>query len=351
MTTTEHKKAELLDRLQTAVDFEMATIPAYMTALLSIKRPSNRGVAENIRSVMMEEMLHLALVSNVISSIGGKVKITGDRLPHYPLRLTFKGKEFADRQFNVDLVQFSKEAIKTFMAIEQPRAPKPVTFDLQMKEITLPERTIGEFYDKIIGLLEDLHGFLGPKLFVGDPNVQISEDYYWSAGGKPILVRDLASAKAAMQIVIEQGEGTEGSLNDGDDPRFWQPFEVAHYYRFREIYFERRYARSDNPLNDPSGEPLSVDYASVYPIKANAKGADYSEGSALAQLSDAFNRQYTRMLIQLEEALNGNPKTLYTAIMNGMPRLSDLGIRIMATRIAGDKYGLHGCPTFEWIEP
>lgn len=351
MTDEEEKKVDLLARLQSAAELEMTTIPAYLTALLSIKRPGNRGVAENIRSVMTEEMLHLALVSNVMSSIGGKLRVTDIHVPSYPFKLTFKGKGFVDRQFDVHLAAFSEEAIKTFMAVERPRAPKSLTSDFGRTGTTVPEYTIGEFYDRIITLLDELHTSLGSKrLFVGNPSIQIGEDYYWSAGGKPVIVSDIATAKSAMQTVIQQGEGTSDPLNDGDSPQIRKPFEVAHYYRFREIFCKKRYASTDIPTDDPTGEPLEVDYTSVYPIKTDAKSTDYEKGSPLSEMNNTFNRQYSQMLIQLEEGLNGNPKILYTAIMNGMHGLSELGIRMMATPIPGDKHGLHGCPTFEWLD-
>lgn len=57
------------------------------------------------------------------------------------------------------------------------------------------------------------------------------------------------------------------------------------------------------------------------------------------------------MLLQLEEAMNGNPKVLYTAIMNGMHSLTPIAREMMSTPIEGDAAGRHACPTFEWVEP
>jgi hypothetical protein len=55
------------------------------------------------------------------------------------------------------------------------------------------------------------------------------------------------------------------------------------------------------------------------------------------------------MLEQLEQALTGTPKTLYTAIMNGMHGLASVAQNMMVTPIDGDPDGHTGCPTFEWI--
>ena len=56
------------------------------------------------------------------------------------------------------------------------------------------------------------------------------------------------------------------------------------------------------------------------------------------------------MLMQLEQALTGTPKTLYTAIMNGMHGLTSVALDMVSTPIKGDRKGRTGCPTFEWIE-
>jgi len=341
---------DLLGRLQTAAELELATIPAYLVALFSIKRPSNRAVAENIRSVVIEEMLHLTLVANLMSSLGGRTCITKDRVPTYPLRLTFKGHGFADRDFDVHLAPLTLEVVKTFMAIEQPRAPRLMNNRFTRGHITISESTIGEFYDRIGELLEELHAEMGQGMFVGDTSVQISEGYYWSSGGKPIVVKDLVTAKAALRIIVEQGEATPGSLNDGDQAVFAQPYEVAHFYRFKEICHARRYAPGDDPSQLPTGDAMDVRYDAVYPVKVDAKHAEYAGSPELEKVSYAFNRQYALMLTQLEEALNGNPKVLYTSVMNGMHAVSELGLALVAMPLPGDNQGRNGCPTFEWTD-
>ena len=67
----EEKQRTLLARLQLAMELEWATLPPYLVAVLSIKRSSNREAADLIRGVAMEEMLHLALVANVMNAVSG----------------------------------------------------------------------------------------------------------------------------------------------------------------------------------------------------------------------------------------------------------------------------------------
>jgi hypothetical protein len=190
--------------LQTALELELATIPPYMISLLSIKLPGNREVAEILRGVMLEEMLHMVLVSNVLNAIGGKPRLDANATPRYPFILTFEGKQFTDRQFPVDLAPFSEGAVKTFMEIERPRDADIGQIDVQRG---VPALTIGEFYAAMIKLLEVLEAADPGRLFVGDESKQFEADYFWSGGGGIVRVKDLASARAALELVAHQGDG------------------------------------------------------------------------------------------------------------------------------------------------
>jgi hypothetical protein len=342
------KKALLGRWLQTAIELELATIPPYLIALLSIKLPGNREAAELIRGVMIEEMLHLALVGNVLNAIGGKPRIDESVVPRYPLTLTFEGKTFRDRQFPINLEAFSGAAIETFMKIEQPEQPRRFT-TLWVEELHVPALTIGEFYHRILDVLVELDRDFPGGLFTADPKRQLHKDYYWSSGGEIIAVSDLASATAALKIVIAQGEGAWPKA-DGNAAAFTPEFDMGHYFRFSEIFHGCRYQRTDDPAGPPSGPRIAVDYGAVYPVKKNPDGKDYADGSALKKLNDAFNDRYTTMLMQLHEALNGTPQALYTAIMNGMHGLTPIAHDMMKLPLGGDPEAV-GCPTFAWHLP
>src|SRR5947199_3695973 len=71
--------------LQNAVKLEHATIPVYLYGLYSLQRGKNVAVAEILQSVVVEEMLHMTLASNVLNALGGSPQI--DRpgfIPTYP---------------------------------------------------------------------------------------------------------------------------------------------------------------------------------------------------------------------------------------------------------------------------
>lgn len=66
---------DLKANLQTALELEHSTIPAYLTALYSIKEGTNLMPVEIIKSVVIEEMLHMVMVANLINAIGSTPKI------------------------------------------------------------------------------------------------------------------------------------------------------------------------------------------------------------------------------------------------------------------------------------
>lgn len=351
--TLDQQKSPLFPLLQKAMELELSTIPPYLSTLLSIKKEANRVSANLIRSVMMEEMLHMVLVGNLMSSLGGKVSLGEDNIPSYPLRMEFEGKAFKDREFDIDLGAFSPQAIATFMQIELPTSLVPqAKLFMAQPEMTIPDITIGAFYQSIIAKLEKLCADFGESaVFCGRPELQVSEQYYWGGGGKPIIITSLAKAREALEVIIKQGEGGDGSILDDDEHYFDQPEEVAHYFRFKEIAVGRHYRAGDKPQDPPSGEPFDVDYTKVFPIKQNSRQDDYAPGSRLATLNETFNRQYSLMLSQLEQAFNGHPSVLYDAIVNGMHGMTPIALEMMGLPISEDADAHHGSPSFEWVPP
>lgn len=341
-------KKPLLEKIQKAVELEWSTIPPYLLAYYSLRRDKNRAAAGTIKSVFMEEMLHLVLAANLLTALGGKARLGPHNLPTYPLRMEFHGKEFGDRQFDIDLASFSEAAIDIFLQIEFPQQLARAT---TLETFVVEGFTIGQFYTSIKDDLKSLCAQAGDEklVFTGEEAHQIPEDYYWGGGGGIIKVKSLDTALAAMDLIIDQGEGTPGSLNDPDGDFFAEPTEVAHYFRFNEIRQKQRYAAGDRPTDPPSGPAMEVDYDAVYVVKPNCKAADFKDDPTLAMLNDRFNSAYTLMLRQLEEAFGGNPQVLYVAIMDGMHGLADLAVAIMQIPVPNDPQQRRAAPTFEWV--
>ena len=64
--------SDLYEYLQSAIELEHATIPAYLQALYSLKHAKNTVIAWLIRSIVVEEMLHMTIAANVLNAIGGQ---------------------------------------------------------------------------------------------------------------------------------------------------------------------------------------------------------------------------------------------------------------------------------------
>src|SRR3954454_2032405 len=76
----EHDIAWLHESLQWAVELEFATIPIYLSGMWSLKDQSGE-VFDLIKSVVMEEMLHLGFACIMLVGIDGTPQIIA---PVYP---------------------------------------------------------------------------------------------------------------------------------------------------------------------------------------------------------------------------------------------------------------------------
>lgn len=335
--------------LHAAMQLEHATLPPYLTALYSIHPGTNVDAIQVIRVVAVEEMLHLTLAANVLNAVGGTPDLTApDFVPTYPAFLPD-----GERDFKVDCQRFCPDSLDTFLKIERPgEAPSEERRLLRRDRregrllAAAPDQSgmqfysIGEFYEEIIRGLRHLDAEKsrqGERLFVGEPDLQIGPEYYYSGGGEVIPVTDLHSAQAALHLIAEQGEGHTRRVYDDEG-------EMAHYYRFQQLQKGRYYQLTDSPDN-PTGPPLTVDWNAVYPIKTNVSIDDYPDGSDLEVAAVEFNRAYADFLGLLTRAYTGRPELLLDAVPE-MFRLRDAMNRLIHNPLPGSP-GLNAGPTFE----
>jgi hypothetical protein len=341
---------ELHRHLHAALQLEHATIPPYLTALYSIRPGTNGEAYRVLRAVVVEEMLHLTLAANILNAVGGTPDLTTpDFVPEYPAYLPD-----GETDFQVDLQRFSKAAIDTFLKIERPakaeiagkarivRRRKPVRGALRAARVADNSDehfySIGEFYADIATGLAALQEQRGAKaLFSGDPAKQVGPEYYYSGGGEIITVTDLSSAQAAIRLISEQGEGIGGGIFDYEN-------EISHFYRFEQLKLGRFYQKGDNP-GLPTGATVDVDWDAVYPVKTNARLADYADGSELRAAAADFNAYYKRFLGMLTTAFAGRPQLLIEAV-GEMFRIKEMACRLMRNPIT-ETGGEHAAPTFE----
>ena len=330
----------LREHLQWAIELEHTTIPPYLYALYSIKQGRNPEAVDVISGVVVEEMLHLTLAANLLNAVGGRPRLDIPKmLRGYPRPLPH-----SDRSFETSLFRFGPEAIESFLKIEKP-SPK----------IDHPEgdnyETIGQFYQAIERGFRELSATFGEaNVFCGESARQVSDQHFYSGGGRIIRVESLATALAALGEIVEQGEGaTHSQVWDGDSDVFHpERDQVAHYYRFQELKLGRRYRRGDTPRSGPTGDPISIEWDAVHPVRTNPRTADHDADSPIRLSQEDFNQTYCALLQSLEEAFNGAPKILGAAI-GAMYTLKVLaqGLMQMPTEDGLETAG----PTFEYVAP
>jgi Ferritin-like len=326
---------DLHRHLQWALELEHSTIPPYLCALYSLAPGSNAEASDAIRAVVMEEMLHLVLVANVFNAVGGKPNLDHEHfVPQYPGPLPH-----SDGSVIVGLQRFSPAQLGCFMRIERPEVPHAEP---------QPDHyhSIGQFYDAILAGLECLNAQPTP-LFTGNAAEQIDPTrWYYGGGGAPIVVSDLASAKAAIGEIKLQGEGSPDSIWDLDTQRA-QVHELAHYYRFEEIRVGRHFTPLDTPRTGPTGALIPVQWERVLPMRANPKMADYADQPEVLALMRAFNRSYTDLLKTLHLGFNGRPGQLFQAVPL-MYRMKEQALALMNLP-CGDGSGETVGPSFEFL--
>lgn len=318
--------------LQQAVELEHATLPTYLYALYSLKPGANERIRNLVLSIVLEEMLHMSLACNILNAVGGHPEINKAHfIPKYPGPLP--GGVESDLQ--VPLSPFSLALVEqVFMVIEEPEDPLQFPVKLKAPEGQL---TIGQFYERIKATIVDLSKT--QNIFTGEASYQLTKGF---PSSELIAVCDVPTACAAIDTIVEQGEGTRKSPLDPQD----QP---AHYYRYAEILYGKTLVANPNPPPDfaYAGEPIPFDAAGVYPVITNPGVSGYPAGTAAAIQNDTFNYNYTSLLNTLHAVFNGQPNQLIAAI-GLMEALKELAFAMMSAVPAPGRPGFTAGPSFQY---
>lgn len=331
--------ADLYGPIQGAIQLEHSTIPPYLTALLSLKPGANVEIARMLRSIVIDEMLHMTIACNLLNALGGQPKIDDPAfVPRYPGPLPMG----INQSLQVGLEPFSLDLVKnTFMQIEAPK--DPISFPIKMLALVFPPSfaTIGEFYQALIGKIQELSQ--RGNSFKGDAKRQVTTPYFPDTRLFPIT--DAQSAIKELQLIVEEGEGTSLSpLQPGG--------QIAHYYRFEGIYDLKELKPDQNaPKGFSFSKPIPFDSSGVYPLTKNQKLADLDAASAGGQQALKFAKTYTQILKALQQSFDGNPGQLDTAIGLMTADLKQAGQALCALPAVknGTGTGLNAGPTFEYV--
>src|SRR5690348_1364476 len=292
----EHRE-HLWNLLIQASQVEHLIMCQYLYASFSLKTGPDEGLTaeqggavarwhEVLTGIAIEEMLHLALVANVMTAIGAAPSLTRPNFPR-PSEYLPAGVQFA-------LLPFGDASLTHFLYLERPEgmervdaqgfvpaapSPDPVGADEVMPRLQ-EFSTVGHLYRGIEEGLAHLAAQLGERvLFVGPPRAQATPElFHWP---QLIVVTSLASARAAIDEIIEQGEGARGD---------WQP---AHYGRFLGIWEEYQRLREQDPGFQPARPVIPAFTRQPFDI---AEPQPLLTESATRGVAELFNLGYEVLL-------------------------------------------------------
>lgn len=267
---------DLRDHIALAIAIEMSTIPPYLFAMYSIEDQASVP-ALLLRSIVVEEMLHAALATNLLLAVGGTPRFEGtDYIFRYPGRLPHHTPPL-----ELGLAPCSELSIReVFMRIEQPEThgapPEPDVFE-----------TLGQFYHALELALEDLAPrfdlFADPQTDsqLGDPRFYAPIQFDAEDSGGLVEITDLDTAIEAIEIIVHQGEGLS-------DERWADPDhqELTHYHKLLQI------VEGEEPLGR------------VIDVRPGPRTADYPE--PLRVVSDLFNASYRYVFLIMSRLFSPN---------------------------------------------
>src|SRR3954451_1162961 len=248
----EHRQA-LLYTLSKAAELEHLIICQYLYAAFSLKRDATEGLPEDLVAIVggwaktlfriaEQEMLHLSLVQNLLTSVGAGPHLAR---PNFPV----PARSFPAR-IQIVLLPFGEEALRHFAFLERPEGepiddaeqfaalaraqPLPDVDEDEIGPIVADFETISHLYRSLEDGLATLAGKLGEdRLFVGPRRAQATGEHFRFS--ELVAVSDLASATAAIETIVEQGEGARGE------------WKKSHFGRLLGVLDEFIAARDANP--------------------------------------------------------------------------------------------------------
>ena len=214
-------REELIYLLTEAAEFEHVVMCAYLYAQWSLKKEDSRDITDtekeaigrwraSIRTVAMEEMLHLALVNNMMAALGAAPHFAR---PDFPVR---QGYFPSDLDFH--LAPFNEQTLQHFVFIERPEGievedGKGFTHESHYHRVVCTDllsptardyASQGHLYHGIAQAIRGLAERIGEeKLFVGHGEAQMTSAEFPLPG--LFRVTGVESAMKALEEIVHQG--------------------------------------------------------------------------------------------------------------------------------------------------
>jgi len=289
-------RKELTYVLCQGAELEHGLLCEYLYAAFSLKSAPGPGLAgdqleavERWRGVVLaiarEEMLHWAVVQNLLTAVGSAPYVSRPHMPHqakgYPSGIQLR------------LLPFGEAALQHFVYLERPERvqradaegfePAGPPLPPMSPEEVVPRgqewATQGHLYRAVergLALLADKLG--EDRLFIGPAFQQADETTFGWPDLRPIT--DLEGANRALERIVEQGEGATGN------------WATAHYGRFLQVLSEYQAMREADPGFEPAYPVTAAGLRAVEGIEPDVYITDPTTGGC----SDLFNATYELVL-------------------------------------------------------
>ena len=293
-------REELIYLLGEACEIEHGLLCEYLYAQFSLKRTVEEGVTPEqlsrigaweatIVDVSKQEMLHLALATNILTAVGAAPHF---ERPNFPIL-----SRWYPPDVQIALLPFGEAALRHFMYLERPEGMaledaegfaalgkmQPITVD-DRQLIAVPEEwhTVGHLYRGIeAGLSQLVDRYGEDSVFIGPPRAQATTDIFeWK---ELTAVTNLASASSAIEVIVEQGEGARGDWVN------------AHFGKFVGILEDFLALRAADPSFQPA-RPVMPVFAHE---PADVENAALAEDPQTHQVADLFTAIY-EVILQLQ---------------------------------------------------
>ena len=289
-------RKELTYLLSQAAELEHGLMCEYLYAAFSLKSTAGPGLRAGqlaavgrwrgmIFGIAAEEMLHWAMVQNLLTAVGSAPYVSRPHMPHqargYPPGV------------QVRLLPFGEAALQHFVYLERPEGmegadaegfqpagpPPPPMRPAEIIPRGQDFATVGHLYRSIERGLAHLADKLGEdRLFIGPAFQQAGETAFGWPDLRPIT--GLAGASRAIERIVEQGEGARGDWAD------------AHYGRFLAVLEDYRAMRAADPAFEPAHPVAAAAMRGVEGFEPDVYISDPVTGGC----SDLFNAVYELLL-------------------------------------------------------
>ena len=331
-------REELINALVAAAELEHGLMVQYLYATMTLKGQNDGLTPEQltkvqrwsarIRGVERQEMGHLATVLNLLEAVGGGSHLNRMRLPSatglYTPPVPFV------------LQPLTPDTIERFIMFEMPENPPPSPRALAPEPVVIEH--VGQLYGDIKAGIE---AFDEAKLFVG--RITGQDQTLWSFDVTVAPVTDRATAAAAIDTIIVEGEGSAAGTADSH----WGRLTQIRRELLEEIQTEPGFTAHRDVVSNPATLPP--------PVLVNPDTTLVTEPDTKST-AELFNAAYTTLLLILvkyyrfdetpekQNALQGMAKAL---MMNVIAKLGPLLSQLPAGngKNAGPPFEIYTLPS------